>query len=371
MERPFMPKRLGVIMEANCEDPQEYWGVLNPGCMRGPDGELYLFPRLVAANDYSRIGLVRVQFDSQDNPCGVERLGIVLEPTQLYEQNQFTAGCEDPRLVYIDYLERYIMSYTAYGPLGPRIALAASQDLFYWKRLGPVVFTYEPEWEMDFNLYPNKDAALFPEPVIDPLGRPALALLHSPTYDVHANLSRGNQAPYLIMPKGIEETRSGIWISYCPLDLLFDHKADNLVMFSQHQLVMTPCGDWQRLKVGAGTPPIKTTYGWVTIFHGASGHFVHNQPSLVYYSAGALVLDLEDPRKVLYRSAEPILEAEQANEREGTILKVVYPTGIDLRENDRVDLYYGMADERIGVTTMQLPGYLPQEGHLATVPCQE
>jgi predicted GH43/DUF377 family glycosyl hydrolase len=357
-EAPFTVRRLGLLMEADCSDPHEVWGVLNPGCVRGPDGELYLFPRLVASNNYSRIGIARVKFDATGEPCGVERLGVALEPTQLYEQNQITAGCEDARVTYVDYLKRYIMTYTAYGPLGPRIALAVSQDLLHWERLGSAIFAYRDEWEMDFNLYPNKDAVLFPEPVLDPLGRPALALLHSPNYDLTAYLNPG-LSPYVVLPHGIEDARTGIWISYCPIEILIDRKAENLIMFDEHQLLMTPNSSWQRLKVGAGTAPLKTPYGWFLIFHGASGHLTNNQPKIVHYSAGALLLDLQDPRKILYRSSRPILEPELPEEQHGIMPGVVFPTGCDLRQGNRIDIYYGMADERIGAATLQLPDHFP------------
>jgi predicted GH43/DUF377 family glycosyl hydrolase len=363
-QTPFALKRLGIIMRSQADNPQEAWGVLNPACARGKDGELYLFPRLVAPNNYSRIGLARVKFNSSDDPYKVERLGIALEPDEYYEQNQITAGCEDPRIIYVKLLERYIMCYTAYGPLGPRIALAASENLCHWERLGAVIFAFRSEWKMDFNLYSNKDALLFPEPVIDPKGRPALALLHRPTYDLHSFLNLPGLLPYIILPNGVEDPRPSIWISYCPLEILIGGQTENLIMFDEHQLLMTPATAWQRFKIGGGTPPIKTSYGWFTIFHGVGGGTGGNSvanPALVHYAAGALVLDLADPRKILYRSSQPVLEPALAEEREGVVSNVVFPTGVDVREGGRVDVYYGMADEQIGVATLQLPPALPSQ----------
>lgn len=363
-EPPFSLKRLGIVMSAQADNPQEAWGVLNPACARGQDGELYLFPRLVAPNNYSRIGIARVKFNAAGDPFEVERLGIALEPTEHYEQNQLTAGVEDPRIVYVPFLKHYVMTYTAYGPLGPRIALAVSEDLFNWERLGTVFFAFDKEWQMDFNLYSNKDAILFPEPVTDPLGRPALAMLHRPTYDVHTFLNIPGIPPYTILPTGIEDPRPSIWISYCPLEILLNGKPENLVMFDEHQLLMTPSTSWQRFKIGGGTPPIKTPFGWLTFFHGVSGGTGGTgsaHPALVHYAAGALVLDLEDPCKILYRSTQPILEPQLEEERVGVVSNVVFPTGIDLREEGRVDVYYGMADERIGVASLRLPDRLPPQ----------
>lgn len=72
----FKLRRLAMLMEPEPGNPQEIEGVLNPAAARGPDGELYLFPRLVARGNYSRIGIARVRFNEPGDPAGVERLGI-------------------------------------------------------------------------------------------------------------------------------------------------------------------------------------------------------------------------------------------------------------------------------------------------------
>ena len=76
----FEVQRLGLIMEPEAGNTHEVEGVLNPAAVRGRDGQLYLFPRLVAQGNYSRIGIARVLFDAFGDPVGVERLGIALEP---------------------------------------------------------------------------------------------------------------------------------------------------------------------------------------------------------------------------------------------------------------------------------------------------
>ena len=117
----------------------EVEGVLNPAVTRGPDGNLYIFPRMVAKNNYSRIGIAKVKFDAAGDPVGVERLGIVLEPETDYEKRpNGGGGCEDPRITYVEPVQHYIMTYTAFGPNGPRIAMARSKDLFNWERMGLV-----------------------------------------------------------------------------------------------------------------------------------------------------------------------------------------------------------------------------------------
>src|SRR5207253_3837209 len=99
---PWRMRRLGIVMEPDPADPREAGGVLNPAVARGPDGQLYLLPRLVAAGNYSRLGLARVLFNRQGRPVGVERLGVVLEPDAPYELNPATGGgVEDARITHI------------------------------------------------------------------------------------------------------------------------------------------------------------------------------------------------------------------------------------------------------------------------------
>jgi beta-1,2-mannobiose phosphorylase / 1,2-beta-oligomannan phosphorylase len=75
---------------------------------------------------------------------------------------------------------------------------------------------------------------------------------------------------------------------------------------------------------------------------------------MVYYSAGAMILDQADPRIVRYRSSEPVLMPEVESEQAGLVPNVVFPTGIDVRAHGRVDVYYGMADTAIGVASLTL-----------------
>ena len=82
------------------------------------------------------------------------------------------------------------------------------------------------------------------------------------------------------------------------------------------------------------------------------------------YSAGIMVLDKDNPCNILYRSAEPILKPELPEEQVGLIANVVFPTGIDHRTDinmpNRFDIYYGMADDRIGVARLDIPDDLPK-----------
>ena len=334
-------------MRGDPGNPDEAMGVLNPAVTRGLDGRLYLFARIVAANNYSRIGIGEVIFDERGDPVDVKRCGYVLEPTESYERNFYTAGCEDARVTFVRALGGYFMTYTAYGPLGPRIALAWSQDAVHWERIGPAKFAYMPEYRVDFDLYDNKDAYLFPELVRDPHGQLALAMIHRPT---------NTQGRVTVVPHGITEPRASMWISYCSFDAAQrDRRA--LLTWHDHCLLATPQHEWEHLKIGGGTPPIRTREGWLTVYHGVSGRIDEgsDQQKFVRYSAGAMLLDADDPRKILYRSAEPILQPEGDDECQGVVPNVVFPTGVDVRENDQIDVYYGMADSSIGVARMTLP----------------
>lgn len=345
------------------DEPREAWGVLNPACARGRDGQLYLFPRIVAAGNYSRIALCRVRFGSDGNPVDVDRLAIALEPSEPYEiLLREGGGCEDPRITYIPALDRYVMAYTALGDSGARVALAISYDLFTWQRIGLVNFTAERG--VDWNAQVDKDAMFFPEPVMDPHGRPALALLHRPTYQV---ARREGQVDVLV-PDGVSDERESVWISYVNLD---SARADAraLTQCSQHELLASPLDGWEGVKIGAGAPPVLTHLGWLLLYHGVGANLHAVAPGEeppkrnLRYSAGAMVLDRHDPRRVLYRSPQPILEPATAEERVGIVSDVVFPTGIDLRAplvpGVRLDVYYGMADRLIGAGCFTLPAALP------------
>ena len=172
----FQLQRLGKIMEPEPGNPLEAEGVLNPAAIRGPDGALYLFPRLVARGNYSRIGIARVLFNGAGEPFGVERLGVVLEPETDYEMRPGGGdGCEDPRIAFVEPLRQYVMTYTAASAGGPRVALAVSDDLFSWERLG--LATFGPYEDLEFDGVDNKDASLFPVAIPSPGGRPELAIL--------------------------------------------------------------------------------------------------------------------------------------------------------------------------------------------------
>jgi predicted GH43/DUF377 family glycosyl hydrolase len=347
-------------MEPEPGNSQEEEGVLNPAAVRGPDGVLYLFPRMVARGNYSRIGIARVQFDGAGDPTGVERLGIALEPETDYEiRPDGSGGCEDPRVTFIEPLQRYLMTYTAWSSHGPRIALAVSEDIFHWKRLG--LATLASQDGIEFGNVDDKDASLFPAVIPDPSGQPELAMLHRPLFPG----TRPEETACSPATRQVDIERESIWISYCRMTL--DHKPFRTGHFTFHHRLAAPVSPWERLKIGGGTPPVLTKHGWLIIYHGVSEADESNTENRqLCYSAGVMVFSKEHPLVISYRSTAPVLSPELPQERHGIIANVVFPTGIDRRDDlgtpDRFDVYYGMADNRIGAARLDLPDLLPAGG---------
>ena len=208
----------------------------------------------------------------------------------------------------------------------------------------------------------NKDASLFPVAIPNHAGKMQMAMLHRPLFPG----TRPEETACQAASRMVDLDHESIWISYCPMPLegLEPHHPG---LFNSHHRLATPVSPWERLKIGGGTPPILTRHGWLIIYHGVSEMAEPgNDGHQLCYSAGVMVLSKEHPRVIRYRSAEPVLTPALPQERHGTIANVVFPTGIDRRDDlgspDRFDVYYGMADNRIGVARLDLPDFLPPGG---------
>ena len=261
----------------------------------------------------------------------------------------------------------YVMAYVAYSPSGPRAALAISQDLYEWKRVGLIRLT--PHHDADMNLYGNKDAMLFPEPLLGPDGRLSLVLMHRPMYEVWIGDALEHHQPAPPPPYVVRDFWT-VWLSYCPLDEAdwaspTANRAVHPPTFSQHHELLLPEQPWESIRIGGGTPPIRLPEGWFTMYHGIGpGARKGMLPGLRYVS-GALVLDAADPRRIVYRSPEPTLVPSLPEERAGVVADVVFPTAID-QHDEYLDIYYGMADACIGAARIELGAtaerdYRPQE----------
>jgi predicted GH43/DUF377 family glycosyl hydrolase len=346
---PFKLTRVGIIMSADPREPKEAEGVLNPGTAWGADGELYLYPRMVARGNVSRVGKARV-IRVEGVPTSVERQGVVLEPDRPWEHGVRHGGVEDPRITWVPSLDAHVMTYVAFGPFGPRPAVAISRDQNAWRRLGPIQFRYEDILETDLNLYPNKDVLFFPEVVPDPEGRSSYAVLHRPMWDFE--FTHTDEVPTL--PTGTTDPRASIWISYIPVGEV-EADISALTRPGGHRFVAGSEFDWESLKIGGGPPPIRVEEGWLLIYHGVTGDIQGNPfvpQTNVHYAAGAMILSASDPSQVIARTSEPILVPETPDELTGVVGNVVFPTAIESVGGQQY-VFYGMADAKIGVARLE------------------
>ncbi|MCH7732057.1 MAG: glycosidase [Candidatus Marinimicrobia bacterium] len=203
-------------------------------------------------------------------------------------------GPEDPRIVKIK--DTFYMTYTGFGGRSEndyRICMATSTDLVHWARKGVLLDE------------PNKDAALFPEKI-------------------------GGR--YCMFHRRFPD----IWICY----------SEDMKTWTDHQKVMSPLpGTWAQSRIGIAGPPIRIKEGWFLIFHGVD--------DLHHYRLGALLLDYEDPGRVLALQAEPIIEPELEWEINGYIPNVIFSCATVLKD-DRIYCPYGGADTVIGVAYIDL-----------------
>jgi beta-1,2-mannobiose phosphorylase / 1,2-beta-oligomannan phosphorylase len=294
---------------------------------------------MVAPGNISRIGSFRAN-ERPDGVLEIEPLGFALEPEAPYELRDEPGGygCEDPRVTFVAAIDRYVMAYVAFGPRGPEVAVACSEDGLRWQRLGLLHFH-----EKDAP-FADKDAAFFPEPVTSPSGVESLAFYHRPTLAVSVQHGEEALSALRTLP---ESEREGIWIGYVPLAAV---RADlaALCSASETRHVVLPAATWGTIKVGCGTPPVRVAEGWLSVIHGVDRLPHPSGAALLRYCAGIIVHDLARPDNVTYRSRKPLFVPKVRGEIEGTVGYVVFPTGIDRREKRIFDIYYGMADYEIG-----------------------
>ncbi len=335
--------RLGIVLSPD-GTPQEVEGVLNPASATARDGTFLLYPRAVAAGNVSRVERCRAVRTGDD--VRFERIGYALEPQAPYEIRTAAGGmgCEDPRVTFVPVLDKYVMAYSAYGPAGPRIALALSDDGYAWKRLGQVAFAPDlPQGD-------DKDGAFFPEPVLSPSGVRSLALYHRPMLKLSIMDGRGAVPTLLDLPAHEREcTRIG----YIPLDPVLEN-VENLLQVRESAVVLVPDAQWCQIKTGGGTPPVRIEEGWFSLFHGVTAVDEGGGRYKMRYSAGFVVHDAERPHRVLYRSHDAVMAPEGIDETHGIVSNVVFPTAIDVRGERLFEFYYGMADARIGRARLQL-----------------
>jgi predicted GH43/DUF377 family glycosyl hydrolase len=313
-------------------------GILNPACARLRDDTLQLYPRMVAAGNISRIGSF-CAVEHTDGSLRVEPRGYALEPSAPYELRNAIGGygCEDPRVTFMPVLDRYVMSYVAFGPRGPEVAVAVSSDGLAWERLGLL------EFRRTGARFADKDAAFFPAPVKSPSGVESLAFYHRPTLQLEVKDAEEALAAIEALPPN---RREGIAIGYIPLDRVLADINELCRVTETHRLTLPPV-NWGFIKSGAGTPPVRVDEGWLSVIHGVDQIPHANGGSLLRYCAGVIIHDAERLDRVIFRSHDPLFVPERRGEIHGTVGHVVFPTGIDRRGERAFDIYYGMADYEI------------------------
>jgi predicted GH43/DUF377 family glycosyl hydrolase len=280
----------------------ETTGTFNPGAIV-EDGSIHLLYRAVDANGVSRLGYAKTR---DGRTIESRSSDPVLTPSESWEE----FGCEDPRITRLD--GSFFVTYTAYSRRGPRIALASTKDLLHFEKQGLV--------GPDRN---DKDCVIFPERI-----NGKVAILH--------RLRSKVQIAYFDNIESLTTSHS-YWSEY-------------LKHFGDYEVIKAKF-PWEERKVGVGPPPIKTERGWVVIYHGVSLDRT--------YRAGALLLDLDDPKKVVARTRTPILEPETDFEQNGQVPNVVFPDGAVVRDGELLT-YYGGADRVCCVASSPLDEFLDE-----------
>ena len=218
---------------------------------------------------------------------------------------QETFGIEDCRVSQIG--ATYYLTYTKVSPTGVGVGLITTTDWKHFDRKGMIFPAH------------NKDCALFEERI-------------------------GGKYYALHRPSSPSIGGNYIWIAQSP----------DLEHWGHHQCIATTrAGYWDSARVGAGAAPIKTEAGWLEIYHGANED--HR------YCLGALLLDLQNPARVLARSEEPIMEPLAGYEQTGFFGNVVFTNG-HLVKGDTVTIYYGASDEVICGATLSIKEVLKSLG---------
>ena len=127
----------------------------------------------------------------------------------------------------------------------------------------------------------------------------------------------------------------------------------SIVLWRNHRFLAGPEFPFEEVKIGGGPPPVRVPEGWLMLHHGVTG-VIDNafaQQQKVNYAAGAMILDADDPTRILARTPEPLLAAETEDERSGIVPNVVFPTAIEEIDGQKY-VFYGMADSKIGVARL-------------------
>lgn len=224
-------------------------------------------------------------------------------PTLLPETPYEEYGIEDPRITKIG--QTYYITYVAVSRHGVNTSLMSTTDFAHFKRHGII---FPPE---------NKDVLLFPEKIA---------------------------GDYMAMHRPVASIRfrpPEMWLARSP----------DLIHWGGHEQLLGAENTFENSRLGGGTPPVRTERGWLTLYHGSQRR--EGDPGPGIYSAGGLLLDLQNPKRILAQTPGAIMTPEEPFETTGFVRDVVFPTATVERDG-LLYVYYGAADENTGVVGFEL-----------------
>jgi predicted GH43/DUF377 family glycosyl hydrolase len=274
-------------------DGWESAGTFNPAVVARGDKIVMLY-RAQDHQGTSRLGYA----ESADGIHFERRAEPVLSPETDFEKS---GGVEDPRLVKFD--GTYYLTYTGYNKKDAQLCLATSKDLIHWDRKGVILPAYQGNWNVKW----TKSGAIVPEKID---GKYWMFFLGT-TAD---NKDQAGLASSTDLTHWTEATQTAV-------------------------LPVRP-GRFDSRVAEPGPAPIVTPDGIVLIYNGADEKLV--------YRTGVAVFDRKDPRKLIWRSEQPVFAPEKDWEKVGQVPNVVFVEGM-VRRGDRYLFYYGGADTYVGV----------------------
>ena len=320
-------------------DPRPYvWesqAVFNPAAIVS-DGRVHLFYRALGDDGISRIGYA----SSKDGVNFNERLSypvyFVNDAEEMKKHWPFTSpsnydihlyasgggwgGCEDPRAVLID--GNVYMTFNMFnGWDSMRVAVTSirEKDLldkkWFWKNFS--YLSHEGDRQKNWVLFPEKINGKFA---------------------IFYNLDKGDPGKVAVAYVSKLDT------SETPKGSDIHSEAPDPQKLPDHIVA------WHKRTRSAASPPIKTKDGWLLLYHAM------DKDDGDRYKLGALLLDLKNPEKVLYRAQHPILEPDFWYENDWK-KGIIYASGAVVK-NGKLFVYYGGGDKHIGVASIKLDDLL-------------
>ena len=313
----FVKPKNNPIISPNPKNDWESWQTFNPGVIL-LNGEIHFLYRAIGEDGISRFG-----YAVSDDGFNIdERLSYPVYEHKITKVNgnyfyySFASGgslggSEDPRIVRVDSEDTLYMTYTACDG-GLRIALTSIKVNDFlnenWKWNKPKLISPPGKVNKNWVIFPNKINGKY-------------AILHS----INPNI--------LIDYRDNLDFKEGEYIeSY--------YNGENKSKSS-----------WDGWVRGAGAPPIRTKKGWIVFYHAID----KNDPGK--YKVGAVLLDLNNPTKIISRASKPILEPDRTYENDGFKSGIVYVSGAVVKDGN-ILLYYGASDSYVSVAWTNLNKFL-------------